>query len=723
MLSLVSVSVFAAETLAFTVKVTKDGNEVSQVKAGETVNVSYYIPAGTYTYLGIDLLWNENVTPSNLKSPAVAGAMSGIQTAKANVSANNAVIADGVAFISIDITVKDTAPAGSIDLIKVDTENSAASDAEWNDYVVGAGVATATIPETAVINAVDAAPAVAGKPVGTTADDIKVALGSTIKVTDADKASAKDAMIPVAWDLTNWNPLSLEEQTINGTVTTGNEFWSLKDGFVQPVAKITLVPLTEGTVTADIVDYTVKALEEGENITVDNTVVTGYKLTVKSGDVEDTYTASTVEATTVKNEVAATATANIVVSGASDKGYFNLAETKVPVTVTVVPAEVAYEVGNFAIAQKKIRKSGDIAITINNVKAEGATEAVYEITLVRGEDAPYVATKTIDLTAKAVGAYSEIVKIAAEDAFADIAVDDVIAVSVKADGATMFCDEDKNTSVDVTVVKGSNRPAGGGIPSNGGTVKPGTTTPVDPTPVDPTPVDPTPVDPTPVTPVEGEFTDVAGHWAEEAINNLKDKGVVGGKGEGVFDPDGQVTRAEFAKMIAVMFDLKAVATESAFTDCTAADWFTPYVIAAAEAGYIKGVSDTEFAPNALITRQDICTILGRVLNTTADGAEFVDSADIADYAAEYVDTLVGLGVINGYEDGTFKPLANATRAEVAKILDAVSKLEVAEEEATEEVVEEEATEEVVEEATEEEVVEEETTEEEVVEEEATEEEK
>ena len=176
-------------------------------------------------------------------------------------------------------------------------------------------------------------------------------------------------------------------------------------------------------------------------------------------------------------------------------------------------------------------------------------------------------------------------------------------------------------------------------------------------------------------------------------------------------------------MIAVMYDLKAVATESVFTDCTAADWFTPYVIAAAEAGYIKGVSDTEFAPNALITRQDICTILGRVLNTTADGAEFVDSADIADYAAEYVDTLVGLGVINGYEDGTFKPLANATRAEVAKILDAVSKLEVAEEEATEEeVVEGEATEEVVEGEATEEVVEEETTEEEVVEEETTEEE-
>ena len=131
-------------------------------------------------------------------------------------------------------------------------------------------------------------------------------------------------------------------------------------------------------------------------------------------------------------------------------------------------------------------------------------------------------------------------------------------------------------------------------------------------------------------------------------------------------------------MVAELFDLKATTTTTAFVDCAPGDWFTSYVIAATEAGYVKGTSETTFSPNDQITRQDICTILGRALNAApaADGAmAFSDADQIADYAYDYVLSFVGMSIVNGYEDGTFKPTANATRAEAAKIIYGVAQLE------------------------------------------------
>lgn len=187
-----------------------------------------------------------------------------------------------------------------------------------------------------------------------------------------------------------------------------------------------------------------------------------------------------------------------------------------------------------------------------------------------------------------------------------------------------------------------------------------------------------PVNPTPGEDTKSEFTDLpSSHWAYEAVTALKDLGIVNGVSADSFAPDNNVTRAEFTKMVAVLFGLKATSTESKFADCGADDWFTPYVLAAAEAGYVNGVDDTHFAPDAQITRQDICTILGRVLdaNEAAAKAGFTDADQIQDYAVQYVKSFVALGVVNGYEDGTFRPEVSATRAEAAKILFGITKLD------------------------------------------------
>ena len=176
-----------------------------------------------------------------------------------------------------------------------------------------------------------------------------------------------------------------------------------------------------------------------------------------------------------------------------------------------------------------------------------------------------------------------------------------------------------------------------------------------------------PVNPTP----DGKFADVADDfWAAKDIYTLKDAGIIGGKSATEFDPEGDVTRAEFAKMVVGLFGYKATSDAVSFEDCKAEDWFTPYVAAGVEAGVIKGVSDTEFAPNATITREDACTILGRALNKVAQSNElkFTDADKVAEYAAPYVALLSELGYVNGYEDGSFAPTNNITRAEAAKII-------------------------------------------------------
>ncbi|MDO5310482.1 MAG: S-layer homology domain-containing protein, partial [Clostridia bacterium] len=167
-----------------------------------------------------------------------------------------------------------------------------------------------------------------------------------------------------------------------------------------------------------------------------------------------------------------------------------------------------------------------------------------------------------------------------------------------------------------------------------------------------------------------KFNDVEdSFWAAEDIYLLKEAGIINGKSASEFDPEGKVTRAEFTKMIAQLFGVEAISGAVKFEDCGDADWFTPYVAAAVEAGLVTGYSDTEFAPDKTITREEACTIIGRGLKAVAEGElTFTDASDVSDYAAEYVAILAAKGFINGYEDGSFLPANEITRAESAKIV-------------------------------------------------------
>ncbi|WP_058301350.1 S-layer homology domain-containing protein [Gorillibacterium timonense] len=176
-----------------------------------------------------------------------------------------------------------------------------------------------------------------------------------------------------------------------------------------------------------------------------------------------------------------------------------------------------------------------------------------------------------------------------------------------------------------------------------------------------------------------KFNDVASvnAWAGKQISVAAAKGIVEGRGNSQFVPNGNVTRAEFAKMLVKAFGLENEAAKESFTDVKDNDWFKPYVAAAVEAGLVTGKSATTFDPNAKITRAEMATMAARALVKVYD---YKNVADVKGSLASFKDaskihSTLQAGVALAAEEGIvvgsnnqFKPEDSATRAEAAVII-------------------------------------------------------
>ena len=183
------------------------------------------------------------------------------------------------------------------------------------------------------------------------------------------------------------------------------------------------------------------------------------------------------------------------------------------------------------------------------------------------------------------------------------------------------------------------------------------------------------------------FTDVDDHWAADHIDRAVSLKLFGGVSETEFDPDGTMTRGMF---VAVLGRLEQVDTaiwsgENApqfFTDVPAEQYYAPYVAWAVCSGIVDGISRTEFAPDAPVTREQMAKLVAlyaqRMGYELAEAAEpekipdrFADADEIADWAAESVEFLRETGILNGSADKTgairFLPADTATRAECATV--------------------------------------------------------
>ncbi len=170
------------------------------------------------------------------------------------------------------------------------------------------------------------------------------------------------------------------------------------------------------------------------------------------------------------------------------------------------------------------------------------------------------------------------------------------------------------------------------------------------------------------------FTDVEGHWAENAIVAMTEKGILSGYENGDFRPDNDVIRNELCKIVVEAFAKDTKSGSASFSDVPTDSWYYPYVSKAFELNIVKGMGNGKFAPEQKLTREDMAVMIYNAAKVsgmsfdTEGATEFNDNDAISDYAKEAVAALCNAGAVNGFEGNIFAPKGTATRAEVAKII-------------------------------------------------------
>ncbi len=175
------------------------------------------------------------------------------------------------------------------------------------------------------------------------------------------------------------------------------------------------------------------------------------------------------------------------------------------------------------------------------------------------------------------------------------------------------------------------------------------------------------------TDVSEIFTDVpANHWAQAAIQYVYDNGLMTGISDTAFAPEATTTRAMIVSMLARMENVTSAA-DAGFTDVATDDWYATAVNWAAANGIVNGISDDTFAPNDPITREQLAAMLmnyaqwkGQDTSARADLSGYSDAPST--WASEAVQWAVAEGLLAGVTDDELQPQGQATRAQVAAIM-------------------------------------------------------
>ncbi|MFD2670809.1 cadherin domain-containing protein [Marinicrinis sediminis] len=176
------------------------------------------------------------------------------------------------------------------------------------------------------------------------------------------------------------------------------------------------------------------------------------------------------------------------------------------------------------------------------------------------------------------------------------------------------------------------------------------------------------------------FKDVEQHWAREAVNDMGSRMVISGIGQGEFQPDRNITRAEFSAIIVRGLGLKLESGTVPFADVEPAVWYHDAIHTAYANDLISGFEDGTFRPNESITREQAMVIMAKAMKLTAltsklssQSAEvvlqpFEDAANASSWAAESAAASVQAGIVSGRNQNQLAPKAFVTRAEVAMMM-------------------------------------------------------
>jgi hypothetical protein len=173
----------------------------------------------------------------------------------------------------------------------------------------------------------------------------------------------------------------------------------------------------------------------------------------------------------------------------------------------------------------------------------------------------------------------------------------------------------------------------------------------------------------------GNFGDLKeSHWAYAAVESLAARGIVNGTGDGLFDPDGGVTREQFITMLVRGMNFPEENSGIPFDDVLPEAWYYPYVMSGVKHNITNGQSSNIFGAGNYINREDLAVMCfraakaaGMELNGIDDGT-FSDGDSISLYALEAVKAMKTAGIIQGMGDGRFEPGGGATRAQSAMII-------------------------------------------------------
>ena len=168
-----------------------------------------------------------------------------------------------------------------------------------------------------------------------------------------------------------------------------------------------------------------------------------------------------------------------------------------------------------------------------------------------------------------------------------------------------------------------------------------------------------------------------GDWFYDSVVYVYENDLMDGVSDTLFDPDGTVTRGMIVTILHRLEGEPSVNYALPFTDVSGGEWYAEAVRWAAGEGIVNGVSDTEFAPNAAVTREQLAAILHRYaqhkgydvsIGESTNILSYSDFASISEYAISAMQWACGEGIITGVTESTLEPRGTATRAQSAAIL-------------------------------------------------------
>ncbi|WP_338554331.1 S-layer homology domain-containing protein [Paenibacillus sp. KS-LC4] len=177
-----------------------------------------------------------------------------------------------------------------------------------------------------------------------------------------------------------------------------------------------------------------------------------------------------------------------------------------------------------------------------------------------------------------------------------------------------------------------------------------------------------------------EFSDVASHWSKTAVNDMGSRMIIEGDTQGLFHPNREITRAEFAAVIVRELGLRLENGAAAFSDVSASDWYSSAIYTAHAYDLINGFEDGAFRPNDKITREQAMVIIAKAMTITNLKAQpanasaqqtllpYKDASKAAEWAKNGIADSVLAGIVSGRTSTELAPKAFITRAEVAAIM-------------------------------------------------------